>query len=229
MIRFSKKHYYFDYFIKFRTNMNKTWQGIKNLTSSFTTNSKQIHLIQEGDLLITNPLHVANKFNIYFNQLAPNLVSKMQSPKKSHKDYLESCILDTFFIAPTTIQEIKDTINKLNPNKSSGIYDIPIKLIKSISNIIVAPLETIINDSFCNGYFPDELKIQKIIPLHKGGAKHNIANYRPISLLPIFSKIIEQLMHSRLNAFLEKHDNIRETIWFSKEEIHYSGNIRSRK
>lgn len=210
LIRSSKKNHYFNYFTKFKTNMNKTWQGIKNLTNVSSSKDSPNFSIQEDESLITNPLQIANKFNKYFNLVAPNLVSKMQVAKKSHRDYLENCILDSFFIVPTNKEEIIDTINNLNPNKSSGIYDFPIRIIKSISNLIATSLEIIINDSFTNGSFPEELKIQKIIPLHKGGAKLNIANYRPISLLPIFSKIIERLMLVRLNKFLEKNKTIFE-------------------
>ena len=87
--------------------------------------------------------------------------------------------------------------------ESPGIYNFSIKLIKFVSSYIAGPLEETINDSFINGCFPEKLKIQKIIPLHKGGSKLNITNFRPISFLPIFSKIIEQTMLKRLKHFLE--------------------------
>ena len=96
-----------------------------------------------------------------------------------------------------------------NP-KSPGMYNFPVKLIKLANTYIANPLTLIINDSFQNGQFPDRLKIQKIIPLFKGGSKLSITNYRPISLLPIFSKIIEQLMLSRLKSFLERNQIIFE-------------------
>ena len=134
----------------------------------------------------------------------------MKPSAKNHKDYLRSCILDTFFIFPTTAQEIEDIINNLDPSKSSGIYHFPIDLIKLIAKQIAVPLETIANDSFKTGCFPDKLKIQMIIPLHKNGSKLNVSNFRPISLLPVFSKIIEKLMLSRLKSYLDKHKIIYE-------------------
>lgn len=84
------------------------------------------------------------------------------------------------------------------------------KLIKLSSNHIASSLEHIFNDSIKNGYFPDKLKIKKIIPLHKSGSRLDITNYRPISLLPIFSKIFEQATLTRMKKFLDKNKIIFE-------------------
>ena len=60
------------------------------------------------------------------------------------------------------------------------------------------------------GIFPDTLKVVKVVPLHKGGSTENLNNFRPISLLSIFDKIIEKLMHKRLYHFLELHNVLFE-------------------
>ena len=60
--------------------------------------------------------------------------------------------------------------------------------------------------SLLTGVYPDLLKIAKIIPIHQGGSTQDINNYRPISLLSIFDKIIEKLIHKRLYSFLESHN-----------------------
>ena len=61
----------------------------------------------------------------------------------------------------------------------------------------------IINTSFKTGKFPDVLKIVKVIPIHKGGSTEDVNNFRPISLLSVFDKIMEKLVHKRLYEFLE--------------------------
>ena len=71
-------------------------------------------------------------------------------------------------------------------------------LLKLIPDLIILPLCRIISNSFSSGIFPDALKICKVVPIHKGGSKDELNNYRPISLLSIFDKIIEKLMHKRL-------------------------------
>ena len=68
------------------------------------------------------------------------------------------------------------------------------------------PLAYIINRSFSTGIFPNLMKIVKVIPIHKGGSTQEVNNYRPISSLSIFDKIIEKIMHKYLYTFLENHD-----------------------
>ena len=91
-------------------------------------------------------------------------------------------------------------------NWLNGPYSIPIFLLKILSEHIAAPLWDIINDSFSNGIFPDMMKLAKVIPLYKKNSPEDPSNYRPISLLSVFSKITEKLMHTRLYNFLEQHN-----------------------
>ena len=74
-----------------------------------------------------------------------------------------------------------------------------------IPDLIIMPLCRIINTSFATGIFPDALKIVKVIPIHKGDSTDDVNNYRRISLLSVFDKIIEKLMHKRLYEFLEEN------------------------
>ena len=90
-------------------------------------------------------------------------------------------------------------------NKATGPSSIPLKLLHIVADLIVFPLCHIINMSFSKGIFPEKLKIVKVIPIHKGGSTPDINNCRPISLLSIFDKIIEKMMHRRLYDFLEHH------------------------
>ena len=110
-----------------------------------------------------------------------------------------------FVIAHVSNEEIFDIINSLE-NKSTGPYSIPLKLFSLIPDLIILPLAYIINMSFLTGVYPNLLKIVKVIPIHKGGSTEDVNNYRPISLLSIFDKIIEKLMHKRLYNFLLEHN-----------------------
>ena len=102
-----------------------------------------------------------------------------------------------FVIAHISNEEILDTINSLEI-KSTGPSSIPLKLLSLIPDLIIIPLAYIINMSLLSGEYPDLLKVVKVIPIHKGGSTQEVNNYRPISLLSIFDKIIEKLMHKRL-------------------------------
>ena len=97
-------------------------------------------------------------------------------------------------------------IELMNPRKSVGPYSIPVKLFKIIKVPISRLLAIMVNESFIYGYFPNKLKTSKVIPLHIKGSTQNTNNYRPISLLSVFSKIFEKLMHQRIYKFLETHN-----------------------
>ena len=89
-------------------------------------------------------------------------------------------------------------------NKSCPINSYPVKIIKELKAILSSILAHIINKSLTNGYFPSKMKIARVLPLHKGGSKNELNNFRPISILPIFSKIFERIVHNQLYSFLEK-------------------------
>ena len=114
------------------------------------------------------------------------------SPKSynSLTSYLKHRIQHDFVIAHTSEDEILQILNNLDTNKSSGPSSIPAKLFKLAAPIIVLPLCKIINKFFSEGVFPEAIKIAKVIPTLKAGDPLNVNNYRPISLLSIFSKII---------------------------------------
>jgi hypothetical protein len=79
-------------------------------------------------------------------------------------------------------------------------------MIKFLTNEISYPLEIICNKSMSEGYYPDQFKYAHIIPIHKGKSKHDMNNFRPVSLLCCLSKILEKIIYKRLYGFLEEHN-----------------------
>lgn len=114
----------------------------------------------------------------------------------------------TLFVCYIDEYTIKSEIAKLKNKNSTGFDEISIKLLKRISDTISKPLEYLVNKSLESGTFPDILKTACIIPLYKKEDPHNIANYRQISLLSVFSKLIERLVHNMINKFLNLHNII---------------------
>ena len=133
-------------------------------------------------------------------------------PKVGHSSpqkFLKNRNQFNFVIAHISNDEILDIIKSL-PNKATGPVSIPLKLLHIVADLIVIPLCHIINKSFSSGIFPDILKVAKVLPFHKGGSSQDLNNFRPISLLSIFDKIIEKLMHKRLYEFFEHHNILFE-------------------
>ena len=112
-------------------------------------------------------------------------------------------------IAHISNEEVLEIINSLK-NKATGPTSIPLNLLLLVTDLIVFPLCQIINLSFSKGIFPGKLKIVKVVPLHKGGSTQDLNNFRPISLLSIFDKTIENIMHKRLYHFLEQNNILFE-------------------
>ena len=96
-------------------------------------------------------------------------------------------------MTPTVADEILKLIDDLDEKKSAGSDGISCHLIKLTRFIVVPILVNLFNACMYNSVFPDAFKIAEVIPLFKGGNMHILGNYRPISLLPIFGKLLERL------------------------------------
>ncbi|ELT95345.1 hypothetical protein CAPTEDRAFT_79696, partial [Capitella teleta] len=99
---------------------------------------------------------------------------------------------------PVTINEIKLALNKLKTTASAGQDKLKPNIIKLISDDISLPLTHIINLIFEHNKVPDEFKFANITPIYKAGNSTEVQNYRPISVLPAFSKLMERLLHDRI-------------------------------
>jgi len=104
---------------------------------------------------------------------------------------------------PITAEEIYKLTKNLKNSLACGIDDIPDILIKKCIHLLIKPLVDICNSSLIAGKFPNNFKVAKVLPIFKKGERLNIENYRPISLLSGFSKILEKIMYNRLVSFLE--------------------------
>ena len=82
--------------------------------------------------------------------------------------------------------EIQNITTQLKSSSSKGVDGVSAKIVKAVIEEISLPLATIFNISLTNGYFPDKLKISKVIPIYKSDDRLFINNYRPISVLPFF-------------------------------------------
>ena len=82
----------------------------------------------------------------------------------------------------------------------------PVNILKLIKGIICKPLEILFNSSLLTGCVPDCFKMARVIPVHKKGSTVHCNNYRPISLLSIFNKLLEKLVFNRISCFIEKHN-----------------------
>ena len=99
-------------------------------------------------------------------------------------------------------RSLSTTVTGCTKKRSSDFEDISMDTVAKVVSVICKPLAHICNISFRTGVFPSKMKIAKVIPMFKSGTETDVTNYRPISLLPQFSKILEKLFLTRINSFL---------------------------
>ncbi len=107
---------------------------------------------------------------------------------------------------PVSEQEILNVVSKFQNKKSCGYDNISMYIVKKTIMSIVKPLSYICNRSFETGIFPDNMKKAKVIPLFKAGDRKQFSNYRPVSMLPQFSKVLERVFNNRLTSFIKYSD-----------------------
>ncbi len=125
---------------------------------------------------------------------------------KDYNYYLNDNVHSVFSLLNVDEEIVKKTIESLPNKNSSGCDGISCKLLKIIEPSIIKPLTLVINQVINTGIFPDTLKLAKVIPIFKKDDPSVFKNYRPISLLPTISKVIEKIISSQLTAYFNDSD-----------------------
>jgi hypothetical protein len=189
-----------------KLNIKKTWStlnkiiGNKNNKSGFPNNFV-INNTQVGDRQ-----EIAEAFNIFFSKIGLQTGLNVPKVNTSFKSFMPKPMLHSIFLAPVSPSDVFNTTQKLKPKTSSGYDCISTKLLKATINEILEPLTHVINTSFETGIVPKDMKIAKVIPIYKSSDKTLLKNYRPISLLPAFSKVIEKLMYKKITSFMNTNN-----------------------
>ena len=147
---------------------------------------------------------MCEKFNNYFTSIGDSIAQQIPS-------VINTCgqpepNTNTFFAIPVTESEVRMHVKQLSERKAMGYDGINSKFLKASEDTVIKALTHIFNLSLRNGIFPTDLKIARVLPVFKGGPRETLNNYRPISLLPILSKLLEKIMHKRVYKFLEKEN-----------------------
>ena len=123
-----------------------------------------------------------------------------------YTDFISKPVLESIFVESISNNELLNVIDELKCDKSCGADGVGPHLIKYNKYALCQPLAYIYNMSLMNGIVPEQLKLAKVIPVFKKGETDITSNYRPISLLSIFNKVLEKLVYKRLYNFLLKHN-----------------------
>ena len=165
---------------------------------------------------VYNKPEIADAFNHFFTNIGQERASQIPKSSKTFETYINkvNVIMDSKLLS---INELKDAFFSLKINKSSGIDNDSFNIIRKCFWVLCEPLIYLFQLSPENGAFPDDLKIAKVTPIYKAGDNSDISNYRPISVLPCFSKILERLMYNRLYKYLKENILYEKQFGFQSE------------
>ena len=204
--RISKQNYYASELAKYKHNAKKTWGILNSLIGKNNKANGISESFQINDNISNDKKIISNTFCEYFSEIGIKYASNIPPPRKPFNYYLKNNhSVQSMFMLPTDEVEVRNIITSMKGKTSSGHDHLSSKFIQTIKNSICKPLSIIINKSFETGLIPKSMKIAKVIPIYKCKDKNEMSNYRPISLLPSTSKILEKLVHKRLYSFCENN------------------------
>ena len=202
LLKTAEASYYSHQFSILSGNLRKTWKLLGNIVNNKTSDDSIKHIIIDN-VSVSNAATMADKLNEYFVNVGGELAKAIKSEPDDFSKYLKNPKVNSCAFYPTDAMEIIQIVSNFKNKTSYGIDEIPVHIVKSCIPGIAAPLSSIINCSLQTGHFPSPLKIAKVIPLSKGNVINNIQNYRPISVLPSFSKVFEKVVFNRMSAYIE--------------------------
>ena len=217
----AKRQYFMNKFKDNEGNMKKTWKCIGELMGKNKSDDDAPEQIfdQNRDLISDNKA-LAEAFNAYFSEIGVKLKNKIQPVNNSPLELVEN-IENEMALDPTNADELKEIISHLN-NVGAGFDKINSRLFKSTYEHIMDILLHLFNSCLISGIFPSIFKVAVIKPIFKAGDPKELNNYRPISILPFISKVLEQLICNRLRAHLANNSIIHpQQFGFQKNRSTY--------
>lgn len=205
LLKKAKRDYEKQEIVNARDNKKQLWEVIKKISGSNKTKDHSPSLLSSDD-----PVKSINNVNSFFANVGRNLAEQITC----HTQFCRPMLNDPSIISPTHSlvllstdeKEIIQLIQGLRENCAVGADQISGKILKRYVNLLSLPITHICNLAITTGVFPRALKLAVIKPIHKGGKTDSTNNYRPISILPTISKILERLMNHRLIKYLESNN-----------------------
>ena len=195
-------------------DQGKTWKTINDIMgrqkkASYFPDT----LILNNDLVTSNKQEICNEMNRFFVEVGPALAKRIPDNKTNPVSLIrQASPRQSLFLTPVTEEQVLRKLRDLNTKKSHGPDGLHPRFLRDTAPFIYKSLTHIINTSFQTGYVPESMKTARVVPLHKTGDRKKPNNYRPISILSTFTKIIEGFVHDKIFSFLTRLD-----IWSSDQ------------
>ena len=193
----------------YHKNGKKLWQETNFFLNRDKKSTQEINEIKIDNTSITSSKEISNAFNKFYSEIGVKLANKIPN-QGDYMKYMGQAKTTTLKLQQVTINEIEEIITSLKPKLSQGHDGISNKLLKAIKTSISAPLTYVINHAFKYNYMPKPWKLARVVPVFKKGSSTECSNYRPISLLPTFSKVIEKAVENQVRNYLNENNYLTE-------------------
>jgi len=204
ILRKAKSKFFLDKFHSKSNDVRGTWKTINSLIGRSNKGSAPSEILTNAGT-VSDPMTIAECFNSYFTHVPTELESKIPNSDVSPLSYMGDRVLNSFFVGYCSDSDVRYVIRGMK-NKSCALNTIPVFIFKTCSEILSPVIARLFCMSVYSGTFPNSLKTARVIPIHKSGEPTSTSNYRPISTLPILSKIFEKLMHKKLMSFIDSNN-----------------------
>ena len=200
-IKLARKRYFCDNLEISKGNPRETWKLINELSSRKSSESSNISEIQVGNQSINSSVDMAEAFNKHFTDIGHNLAREIPATDIEPEYYIKPTD-KTFSLQTPSVDTVYKLLTKMNDKKAAGLDRIPCKLLKMAASIVAPSLTGIFEKSIHTGIFPTEWKLARVTPVFKKGIKSDLNNYRPISVIPVVSKVFEKIIYDQLYEYL---------------------------
>ena len=205
LLRRAKRLYYYKLFLRVGIDSSKLWMHINNILGNRTKTSMVSLKVNDVALVGTDMVNYANS---YFVNIAGNITNGLVRPVAFAP--LQEPNLFSFIFLHTNEHEVAMVICSLK-NKGSVLTDLSVVCLKKNIQVFSQHITLLYNFSIECETFPDRLKVAGVTPAHKSGSRDSIDNYRPISNLPVLSKVFEKLTLIRLMSFVSRYELLSDS------------------
>ena len=185
-----------------KDNPKKMWYTINRVLEKSSKSTMPASLNIEGRKL-TKEGDILEALNHHFVSVGPKLASKIE--QNANDDPLKHIDSEpnTMRLIPVDDNYVPKAIKQLKNGKAPGPDKIPTMLKKDAADLICKPLTMVLNSSLRKGIFPDVWKLARVTPIFKSGSKSEANNYRPISVISVFSRILKRIVHDQVYEYLK--------------------------
>lgn len=208
--RLKKKTYFENKLLEHKNNGRKLWATCNSILGRHKPNSPSC--IEEKGVYLTKPSEVANYFNNFFIDKVSGLRSKMKLCEEDMRNtvLIKERIMNgkncTLALKAVSINEVKELLKSVKSDTQFGLDNIDGRMVKIMAEYIALPVCHILNCSIREGVFPHAWRVAKVIPIIKDSkSAFNGSNCRPISILPVLSKILERIIFDQILTYFTKN------------------------